>query len=98
MVFLFSTKPVRLQMYVDSSVYLYIGLILFIVSYIVYHIDGVVKENKQLRNRNYELAGALQVAELQTGNPYYSATLRDLVNEKSNIPYYESLESRTRCY
>jgi hypothetical protein len=83
-------------MYVDSSFYLYIGLILFIASYMVYHIDGVLRENYRLRNRNFELAGALQLAELQTGTPYYSATLRDLVNEKSGVQYYESLESRAR--
>ena len=81
---------------VDSSLYIYLGLILFSVSFIVYHVDGTLRENYRLRNRNYELASALQAAELQTGAPYYSATLRGLVTEKSNGLYYESLESRIR--
>ncbi len=81
---------------IDSSIYLYTGLILFCVTFIVYHIDAVLRENRLLRNRNFELAGCLQLAELQTGTPYYTATLRDLVMEKSNIQYYESLESRIR--
>lgn len=80
----------------DSSLYIYIGLILFCVTFIVYHVDGVLRENYRLRNRNYELAQFLQTAELQTGTPYYSATLRNLVMEKSNGMYYESLESRIR--
>ena len=83
-------------MYVDSSLYLYLGFILFIAAYVIYQVDGVLRENYRLRNRNYELAGCLQTAELQTGTPYYSATLRDLVMEKSNVQYYESQESRIR--
>jgi hypothetical protein len=76
------------------SVYIYVGLILFITAILVYHMNRVLVENHTLRNRNYELATALQTAELQTGSPYYSSTLRNLVSEKSNGVYYESLESR----
>jgi hypothetical protein len=76
------------------SVYIYVGLILFCTAIIVYHMNRVLMENHQLRNRNYELATTLQTAELQTGSPYYSSTLRNLVSEKSNGAYYESLESQ----
>ncbi len=80
----------------EGTLILFFALFLFSAAFIVYHMDGVLRENLRLRNRNYELAQCLQTAELQTGTPYYSATLRDLVMEKSNGLYYESLESRIR--
>lgn len=87
------TFKVSFQMnYSEQAIsFLCIGLLALALYYMISMLD---QENQQLRLRNHRLAYWLQLAEVQTGVPYYSATAIEALPYESNKMFYKQLQDQ----
>jgi len=73
---------------------LYYTLVTIVLFAFYKMIISVENENKQLKERNFQLAHWLQLAELQTGITYYSSIAVDAVPGEMNKHFSSFLQDR----
>jgi hypothetical protein len=79
----------------DFHEYLIYYAMLATVFYFLYKmVMSIENENKRLKDRNFQLANWLQLAELQTGTAYYSSIAVDAVPGELNKLFSRTLQMR----